>query len=200
MGWISLVPKKGRLAMTNLVGRSLAGERGFAGAGFVSRVRLAIAAAVFIAAAHAQTVAGVVRGSIADQHGRHVPEVKVTLTNRETGVERGAASDSRGEFTIASVPPGEYRLEARRQGFLKYGQSLTMEVGEDPGLRAVNLSIVKNTALTERLNLQLRAEFFNALNRANYNLPDNFIGSPTFGQVVSAQDPRRVQFAFKLLY
>ena len=71
---------------------------------------------------------------------------------------------------------------------------------DGPGLRAVNLSIVKNTALTERLNLQFRAEFFNALNRANYNLPDNFIGSPTFGQVVSAQDPRRVQLALKLLF
>ena len=71
---------------------------------------------------------------------------------------------------------------------------------DGPGLRAVNLSIVKNTALTERLNLQIRAEFFNVLNRANYNLPDHFIGSPTFGQVVSVQDPRWVQFALKLLF
>jgi hypothetical protein len=68
---------------------------------------------------------------------------------------------------------------------------------DGPGLRAVNLSIVKNTAVTERIELQFRTEFFNALNRANLNLPDNFAGSPTFGQVVSAQDPRRVQFALK---
>jgi hypothetical protein len=71
---------------------------------------------------------------------------------------------------------------------------------DGPGLRAVNLSIIKNTAITDRLDLQFRAEFFNALNRANYNLPDNFVGSPTFGQVVSAQDPRRLQFAVKLVF
>jgi hypothetical protein len=71
---------------------------------------------------------------------------------------------------------------------------------DGPGLRAVNVSIVKNTPIGERLNLQFRAEFFNALNRTNLNLPDSFVGSPTFGQVVSAQDPRRVQFAVKLLF
>ena len=71
---------------------------------------------------------------------------------------------------------------------------------DGPGLQAVNVSIVKNTAIAERLNVQFRTEFFNALNRANYNLPDKFLGSPTFGQVVSAQDPRRIQFALKFLF
>jgi len=74
------------------------------------------------------------------------------------------------------------------------------DILDGPGLRTVNVSIVKNTALTERINLQFRTEFFNALNRTNLNLPDNFVGSPTFGQVVSAQDPRRVQLALKLLF
>jgi hypothetical protein len=69
-----------------------------------------------------------------------------------------------------------------------------------PGVQVVNVSIVKNTAITERLNAQFRTEFFNALNHTNLNLPDNFLGSPTFGQVVSAQDPRRIQFALKLLF
>jgi len=73
---------------------------------------------------------------------------------------------------------------------------------DGPGLRSVSLSLVKNTTLTCtcQLKLQFRAEFFNALNRANLNLPDNFAGSPTFGQVVSAQDPRRVQFAVKVWF
>ncbi len=71
---------------------------------------------------------------------------------------------------------------------------------DGPGLRAVNVSLLKNTAVGERLAFQFRAEFFNALNRANFNLPDKFLGSPTFGQVVSAQDPRRIQFGMKLLF
>jgi hypothetical protein len=69
-----------------------------------------------------------------------------------------------------------------------------------PGLQTVNVSIVKNTLVTEHLNIQFRAEFFNIVNHTNFNLPDNFIGSPTFGQLVSAGDPRRIQFALKFLF
>jgi hypothetical protein len=71
---------------------------------------------------------------------------------------------------------------------------------DGPGLATVNFSIVKNTRVTERLNVQFRAEFFNLLNRTNFNLPDNFVGSPTFGQITSAQDPRRTQLALKFLF
>jgi hypothetical protein len=69
-----------------------------------------------------------------------------------------------------------------------------------PGLATIDFSIVKNTRVTERLNVQFRAEFFNLLNRTNFNLPDNFVGSPTFGQITSAQDPRRLQLALKVLF
>jgi hypothetical protein len=68
------------------------------------------------------------------------------------------------------------------------------------GYQNVNFSLVKNTALRESLNLQLRAEFFNLFNHANFDLPDNFLGSPSFGSVRSAQSPRRVQFGVKLLF
>jgi hypothetical protein len=71
---------------------------------------------------------------------------------------------------------------------------------DGPGLATVDFSIVKNTRATERLNVQFRAEFFNLFNRTNFNLPDNFLGSPTFGQITSAQDPRRLQLALKFLF
>ncbi len=68
------------------------------------------------------------------------------------------------------------------------------------GYQNVNFSVVKNTALRESLNLQFRAEFFNLFNHPNFDLPDNFLGSPSFGTVRSAQSPRRVQFGVKLLF
>jgi hypothetical protein len=71
---------------------------------------------------------------------------------------------------------------------------------EGPGYHNVNASLVKNTALGERVSLQLRAEVFNLFNHPNLNLPDNFLGSPTFGRVTSARDPRHVQFGAKLLF
>ncbi|MEP6919835.1 MAG: TonB-dependent receptor [bacterium] len=69
-----------------------------------------------------------------------------------------------------------------------------------PGYQNVNVSLVKNTALNERFNLQFRAEAFNLFNHPNFNLPDNFLGSPTFGQITSAGDPRHLQFGLKLLF
>jgi hypothetical protein len=69
-----------------------------------------------------------------------------------------------------------------------------------PGFQNVNASLMKNTQLTERLNLQFRAEAFNLFNHPNFNLPDNFLGSPTFGRISSARDPRHLQFGLKLLF
>ena len=54
--------------------------------------------------------------------------------------------------------------------------------------------------LGPRVRLQLRLEAFNLLNRTNFDLPDNFLGSPTFGQILSAGSPRRLQFGTKLLW
>jgi outer membrane receptor protein involved in Fe transport len=71
---------------------------------------------------------------------------------------------------------------------------------EGPGFSSINVSAIKNTALREGVTLQFRAEFFNLLNRPNFNLPDSFVGSPSFGRILSAADPRRVQFGLKLLF
>src|SRR5262249_24435169 len=71
---------------------------------------------------------------------------------------------------------------------------------DGPGYKNVNFSLVKNTTLKESLNLQFRAEFFNLFNHPNFDLPDNFLGSPSFGSIRSAQSPRRVQFGVKLLF
>ncbi len=71
---------------------------------------------------------------------------------------------------------------------------------EGPGFQNVNMSILKNTRFNERFNLQFRAEAFNLFNHPNFNLPDNFLGSPTFGRITSARDPRHIQFGLKLLF
>jgi hypothetical protein len=83
-----------------------------------------------------------------------------------------------------------------------YGQfgNAGRNILDGPALETVNFSIVKNTVFNERLTMQFRSEFFNLLNHTNFNLPDNFVGSSTFGQLVSAQDPRRIQFGLKFLF
>jgi hypothetical protein len=57
-----------------------------------------------------------------------------------------------------------------------------------------------NIQLAESKSLQLRGEFFNLFNRANYGLPDNGLNSPTAGKILSAAPPRLVQVALKFLF
>lgn len=115
--------------------RSLPVERRIAHTRRMGHLRLAVAAIFLMGTADAQTVAGVVRGLILDPSGAHVSGTTVTLTRQETGVQRSAVSDARGEFTITAVPPGEYRLEAERAGFLKYARTLIVEMDQDQDLR-----------------------------------------------------------------
>jgi hypothetical protein len=70
-----------------------------------------------------------------------------------------------------------------------------------PGINNWDISILKDTHLTERFNLQFRTEFFNAFNHAQFGMPDgNINDKSTFGEVNSAAQPRIMQFALKLQF
>lgn len=75
-----------------------------------------------------------------------------------------------------------------------------------PGLATWDFSIIKDTAIRERLTLQFRAEIFNILNRANFNTPNAIVFtpagvSPTAGVITSTSTTsRQVQFGLKLLW
>ena len=70
---------------------------------------------------------------------------------------------------------------------------------DGPGYRNVNLGVTKILPVGDA-RLQLRLEVFNLFNRANFDLPDAFLGSPTFGRILSAGAPRRVQLGVKALF
>ena len=75
-----------------------------------------------------------------------------------------------------------------------------------PGLADVDLSLFKNTGITEKTNLQFRAEFFNILNRSNFGPPNTtvFSGtavSPSAGLITTtATFPRQIQLGLKLIF
>jgi hypothetical protein len=85
-------------------------------------------------------------------------------------------------------------------------------VGRDtligPGLRTIDFSVLKRTALTERLNLQFRAEFFNLFNSVNFSTPNPGVftsatttPAPTAGLITATSSTsRQIQFGLKLLF
>jgi hypothetical protein len=70
-----------------------------------------------------------------------------------------------------------------------------------PGLWLVDVSLIKNTAITERWNLQFRAEFFNLFNHANFGNPVADVTSSAFGRIGTLNGfPRQVQFGARLQF
>ena len=77
-----------------------------------------------------------------------------------------------------------------------------------PGTANWDLSVLKDTTITERFKLQFRAEAFNFLNHVNLAAPNTtFRAGPDgrnsnadFATITSARDARVIQFGLKLLF
>jgi hypothetical protein len=72
-----------------------------------------------------------------------------------------------------------------------------------PGGVTADMSARKIFSLTERWNLEFRAEFFNMFNHPVFAQPDNFItdGPGAAGVITSTVIPQRqIQFSLKLLF
>ncbi len=61
-------------------------------------------------------------------------------------------------------------------------------------------SLFKAFHITERAQLQFRAEFFNALNQVRFNPANMDASSPFFGQIQGAQAPRILQFSLRVQF
>src|SRR5437764_589116 len=56
-------------------------------------------------------------GTVTDPSGSVVPNAAITIVNTQTNVQRAAASDSQGRYTMAQLTPGTYKLTAKAPGF-----------------------------------------------------------------------------------
>ncbi len=67
-----------------------------------------------------------------------------------------------------------------------------------PGLQNADLMLGKTFRLTEHVKLETRAEVFNVSNTPQLNDPNGSFGSPAFGSITSAGNPRVFEFVGKL--
>jgi hypothetical protein len=148
-----------------------------------------------------------VSGIVSLQSGRPftvalLPDIDNSNTGRSSlGFGANDRPDTVGEPEIERRRPEQW-FDTAAFAFPTFGSfgNAGRNIVEGPGYANVNLAVIKSLPMGSRARLQIRAEFFNLLNRANYNLPDNFLGSPTFGQILSAQAPRRVQCGARILF
>ena len=59
-----------------------------------------------------------------------------------------------------------------------------------PNFFETNTNVYKDTPITERVNFQIRFEFFNLFNRANYANPDTNFADGSFGAATASHEPR----------
>ena len=66
-----------------------------------------------------------------------------------------------------------------------------------PGLANVDMSLQKTWLQPTGGRLEFRWEIFNVFNRANFDVPNRFFGSPNFGRIFGAQNAREMQFGLR---
>jgi hypothetical protein len=71
---------------------------------------------------------------------------------------------------------------------------------EGPGAWTLDAGLTRSFAITERQQLEFRAEADNVLNHTNLNNPNTVVGNANFGRITTAGDPRILQFAIKYVF
>src|SRR5688572_4577211 len=116
----------------------------------LSAAAAVIASLVLTPPVGAQSLARL-RGTVTDEQNAVVANARVVVRNQATGEERTATSDAAGEYQVASVPVGVYRVEIQADGFqartltdvrLEVAQTSVQNVRLSVGGRAEEVSVV----------------------------------------------------------
>jgi hypothetical protein len=131
-------------------------------------------------------------------------DVSLTGLNADRGVYLGG--DTRGNNACRNAPCVNWLNPAA------FGLPTAGTVGNTgknslvgPGLFNWDMGIFKNMPISERWNAQLRGEFFNTFNHANFtnttnNYPARLVNAGGFGTITNAYDPRIIQLALKVTF
>ena len=81
--------------------------------------------------ARAQAASATLSGTVVDESESVVPDVRVTVVNLGTGLQRSTTCGVQGTFVASLLSPGRYRLTAERTGFVTAQISeLVLNVGD----------------------------------------------------------------------
>lgn len=91
--------------------------------------------------------------------------------------------------TEAFAQPAAYRFGNQGVGLLR-----------GPGLMNFDVSLLREFRWNESTRVEIRGEFFNALNHTNFNLPGRIFAGPGFGVINSAGPARQVQLGARITF
>jgi hypothetical protein len=116
----------------------------------------------------------------------------IRLPGDQQTVERWFNTDAGFEKSSAKALGSNRRMFPYRFGFLR---------GDN--YNNIDLSLIKNTMITEGKTFQFKAEFINAFNHALLPNPNLDPTSATFGQITASTQsnyPRRIQLSLKFIF
>jgi hypothetical protein len=95
-----------------------------------------------------------IQGTVQDEQGASVPGAEIKATQTDTGVTRSVTSGADGNYVLANLPVGPYRLEVSKSGFATFVQTgLTLQVSTSP---TVDISL-KVGAVNEQVQVEANA-------------------------------------------
>ena len=131
-----------------------------------------------------------------------------------TGLKPGSGDFNADGFNLDYPDAASYSMGSSRQAYLNGvfspGQFTQPALGSEgservnrfrnPNFAEVDAALLKDTKLYERLDLQLRFEVYNVLNRVNLQGIDADLPDGNFGRATSQYNPRNLQVGAKIVF
>ena len=95
----------------------------------MQRIKGLALALITVALLTAQAPTGTISGTVSDESGAVVPNVKVLVTNKATGANREVLSGPDGAYSVSALAAGEYEVRADATGFRAMQRGATVETG-----------------------------------------------------------------------
>src|SRR5262249_1343982 len=78
-----------------------------------------------------QSAAATLQGRVVDPHGAVITHADIVATQKDTGIKRATTSNDEGIFVLTNLPPGDYEVNVKANGFTeKTYSSVTLLVGQ----------------------------------------------------------------------
>ena len=120
----------------------------------------------------------------------------VQIVNPRKGNPNCPTATNGGDSTGCYFLPGAFAVNTTPGTFGTANQRFFF----GPGFNNTDFGMLKHTAINERFSFDLRFEFFNIFNHAQFMNPSGNISSSTFGIVTQARDPRIGQVSAKFYW